>query len=308
MKIAVIGAGAMGSIYGGHLSEHNEVLMIDTNPEVVKKINENGIRLQENGTERICHPRATQDTTKETPADLVVLFVKALYSKAALQSNKQLIGPDTYLLTLQNGAGHEELLGEFTDTAHIIIGTTEDNGAVLEDGSIRHGGVGRTNVGMLQTDEKHILEKIAQTFDECGFQTKIHENIQYLIWDKLFTNVSLSALTAVFQVPMGYIAGNEYAWKVARQLIREAVRTAEALGLHFDEEEITARVKATSENNPQGLTSICMDIKNHRKTEVETISGAVVRAAARAGIAVPAHEIVVNMIHALESRQEEDHV
>lgn len=308
MKIAVIGAGAMGSIYGGHLSENNEVLMIDTNPEVVKKINENGIRLQENGTEKIFHPRAMQDAAKETPADLVILFVKALYSRAALQGNKQLIGPDTYLLTLQNGAGHEELLKEFTDDCHIIIGTTEDNGAVLEDGSIRHGGTGRTNIGMLEPDKNHILEKIAQTFDACGFQTKIHENIQYLIWDKLFTNVSLSALTAVLQVPMGYIAGNEYAWKTAERLIHEAVITAEALGLSFDEKELTARVKATSENNPKGLTSICMDIKNHRKTEVETISGAVVRAAARMGVNVPTHEIVVNMIHALESRQEEDHV
>lgn len=308
MKIAVIGAGAMGSIYGGHLSKHNEVLMIDTSKEVVQKINEKGIRLQENGTENCYHPQALQDTKEESAVDLVILFVKALYSRQALEANRGLIGEHTYLLTLQNGAGHEELLEEFTDKGHIIIGTTEDNGAVLLDGSIRHGGMGRTNIGMLVPDKEEILPRLAQTFDACGFQTKIHENIQYLIWDKLFTNVSLSALTAVLQVPMGYIAGNAYAWEAAKELIGEAVRTAEALGLHFDAEEITERVKKTSENNPQGITSICMDIKLHRRTEVETISGAVVRAAERAGVLVPAHRMVVNMIHALESRQEEDHV
>ena len=128
MKIAVIGAGAMGSIYGGHLSLHNEVYLVDTNPDVVRTINEKGITLEENGEDHIYHPKAVTDTAGLPEMDLVILFVKALFSHAALASNRRLIGRDTYLLTLQNGSGHEDILGEFVPEDHIIIGTTEDQG------------------------------------------------------------------------------------------------------------------------------------------------------------------------------------
>ena len=96
MRIAVIGAGAMGSIYGGHLALHNEVYLVDTNPEVVRTINEQGIRLEEGGEDHIYHPKAVTDTSGLPEMDLVILFVKALFSRAALSGNRGLIGKDTY--------------------------------------------------------------------------------------------------------------------------------------------------------------------------------------------------------------------
>ena len=302
MRIAVIGAGAMGSIYGGHLSLHNEVYLVDTNPNVVAAVNEKGLKLQEYGTDNLYHPKAVTSTEGLEPVDLIILFVKALFSRTALAGNKDLIGPDTYVLTLQNGSGHEDILGEFVDQDHIIIGTTEDNGAVLDMGYIRHGGEGNTNVGMLVEDKNHFLPALKEAFDKCGFHVRIHSVIQQLIWDKLFTNVSLSAVTGVLQCEIGYIAGNEYAWKMTRALIHEAVEVAHAMGLKADEEEITEKVRKTSVGSPEGVTSICADIRAGRKTEVDTISGSVVRAAGKVGVSVPTHEFVVNMIHALEGR------
>ena len=219
MRIAVIGAGAMGSIYGGHLSQHNDVLLVDTNEKVVEQVSNNGLLIDEDGTTHTYHPGAVSNTQGQAPADLVILFVKALFSRAALEGNRGLIGPNTSLMTLQNGAGHEDLLKEFVDEDHIVIGTTEDNGAVLGMGHVRRGGTGVTNVGMLVEDKEGFLPQLKEAFDQCGFNVKIHENIQTLIWDKLFTNVSLSALTGVLQVDMGYIAANEYAWDLCCQLI-----------------------------------------------------------------------------------------
>lgn len=302
MRIAVIGAGAMGSIYGGHLSLHNDVTLIDTNPTVIEAIKKNGLKIQENGTDNLYRPAAAVSSEGMEPVDLIILFVKALYSRAALSGNRNLIGPDTYVMTLQNGSGHEDILGEYVAKDHIVIGTTEDNGAVLGYGYIRHGGVGNTNIGMLTEDKNGILDKIKESFDSCGFNTRIHENIQQLIWNKLFTNVSLSAVTAVLQVNMGYIASNEYAWNMAMALLHEAVETAHALGLEADEKELAEKVRKTSEGSPEGVTSICADIRAGRRTEVDTISGSVVRAARKAGVSVPVHEFVVNTIHALEGR------
>ena len=302
MRIAVIGAGAMGSIYGGHLSQNNEVYLVDTAAPVVEHIRKEGLKIQENGRDVIYRPQAMTSTEGLEPVDLVILFVKSLFSRAALSGNKSLIGPDTYVMTLQNGSGHEDILGEFVDQDHIVIGTTEDNGAVLGLGHIRRGGEGNTNVGMLGEDKDGFLPRLKEAFDCCGFNVKIHANIQQLIWDKLFTNVSLSAVTGILQVDMGYIASNEYAWAMTRRLIKEAVAVAKAMGLEADEEAIAAKVRKTSEMSPNGCTSIRADLRDGRKSEVDTISGSVVRAAAKVGVPVPSHEFVVNMVHALEGK------
>ncbi|MCC2877239.1 ketopantoate reductase family protein [Enterocloster sp. OA13] len=302
MRIAVIGAGAMGSIYGGHLSQNNEVYLVDTAAPVVEHIRKEGLKIQENGQDVIYRPQAMTSTEGLEPVDLVILFVKSLFSRAALSGNKSLIGPDTYVMTLQNGSGHEDILGEFVDQDHIVIGTTEDNGAVLGLGHIRRGGEGNTNVGMLVEDKDGFLPRLKEAFDCCGFNVKIHANIQQLIWDKLFTNVSLSAVTGILQVDMGYIASNEYAWAMTRRLIKEAVAVAKAMGLEADEEAIAAKVRKTSEMSPNGCTSIRADLRDGRKSEVDTISGSVVRAAAKVGVPVPSHEFVVNMVHALEGK------
>ncbi len=303
MRIAVIGAGAMGSIYGGHLSLHNDVYLVDTNAAVVEYLQENGLTLEENGQDNKYTPHATTSTEGMEPVDLIILFVKALFSKAALAGNKNLIGENTYVMTLQNGSGHEDILGEFVAQDHIIIGTTEDNGAVLGMGHIRHGGKGRTNVGMLVEDTNAFLPKLKETFDACGFDVLIHENIQQLIWDKLFTNVSLSALTGVLQVKMGFIASNEYAWNLTKTLVHEAIEVATAMGLKFDEEYMLEKVRKTSEGSPEGVTSICADLGAGRRTEVDTISGSVVRAAKKVGVAAPSHEFIVQLVHAMECRK-----
>lgn len=302
MRIAVIGAGAMGSIYGGHLSLHNDVYLIDTNQEIVDHINNNGLILQENGSDVTYHPTAVSSSQGLEPADLIILFVKSLFSRAALSSSQNLIGPNTYLMTLQNGSGHEDILAEFVPKNRIIIGTTEDNGAVLAPGHIRRGGTGKTNIGMLTEDEENFLPELKDVLDSCGFQGYIHTNIQQLIWNKLFTNVSLSAVTGVLQVPIGFIAANEHAWNLTCQLIHEAVAVAHGLGLEADEAKITEDVKQVSVNSPNGITSICADIKNGRKTEVDTISGSVVRASKKCGIPAPTHEMIVELVHAMEER------
>ena len=300
MRIAVIGAGAMGSIYGGHLSQNNDVYLVDTAAPIVEQIAQNGLKIEENGGETIYHPTAVTTTEGMEPVDLIILFVKSLYSRSALGGNKGIIGPDTYVMTLQNGSGHEDIIKDYVPEDHIIIGTTNDNGAVLGPGHVRRGGVGETNIGMLTEDKDGILSKLKENFDSCGFQTTVSENIQQLIWNKLFTNVSLSAVTGALQCEIGYIAAD--AWNMTVQLIHEAAAVARGLGLEADDDAIIAKVKQTSEMSPNGVTSICADIRAGRKTEVDTISGSVVRAAEKCGVPAPSHKFLVEMIHALEDK------
>lgn len=302
MRIAVIGAGAMGALYGGYLSRHNDVLLVDVNQTQVDTINERGLSIHEpDGSVTLCHPKAAVNTAGMEPADVVVLFVKAMFSKSALENNRSLIGPDTYLMTLQNGSGHEDTLLQFVDRAHVVIGTTQHNSAVLGFGEIRHGGSGKTCIGLLDGNSQR-LAHIAEAFSACGLEAVCDDQVQKLIWGKMFTNVSASVLTGVLQVPLGFIAQDAHAWKLCETLVREAVAVATGEGLAFDVDEKIAEVRGVCERSPQGLTSIYADLRDGRKTEVDTISGSVVRASRRNGVPAPTHEAMVALVHAMEGK------
>lgn len=302
MKIVVVGAGAMGSIYGGFLSKCNDVYMVDTNQDLVGKIQRQGIAIETDGVEEVFFPHAGLQASEIGESDLVILFVKSMFSHQALESIKAVIGENTYLMTLQNGAGHEHILSDFVPKERIIIGTTEANGYVMDLAHVHHGGGGVTNIGRIVPGDGSMLSQVKDAFDRCGFEVRIKENIQQLVWDKLMINASLSSLTAILQVDIGFVARNKSAQAMMRKLIEEAVSVATAMGLEFDVETVYEKVLSVSKNNPDGKTSISVDILHGRKTEVETINGAVVRAAASLGIPVPTQQFVVLLIHALEGK------
>lgn len=304
MRIAVLGAGAMGSLFGGYLSRKNEVVLVDVSPAVVEKIQADGVVIHEpDGSAAAYRVQAMTQTGGQAPVDLMIVFVKSMYSHSALLQNRGMIGPDTYLMTLQNGSGHESTLLDFADEDHVIIGTTQHNSAVISTGMVRHGGSGETHIGTLSGVPGRLAE-IAAALSACGLETSCSANIQKLIWEKLFTNVSASVLTAVLQVPLGFIAENEHAWALCERLVREAVAVANADGMGFDAGQKVAEVRAVCQNSPQGLTSIYADLRDGRKSEVETISGSVVRASQRNQTPAPTHEAMVGLVHALEAKAE----
>ena len=302
MKITVLGAGAMGSLFGGYLAKHNEVTLVDVSSAVVYAIEKNGIVIKEkDGSETISKAHATTDSSNLPVQDLIIVFVKSMFTISALENNKNLIGKDTYLLTLQNGAGHESKLLKFADKEHVLIGSTQHNSSVVSLGVINHGGAGLTSIGVLEGNSPRVQE-IADSFTACDLECVKADNIQKQIWKKLFTNTAASSLTALFQVPLGFIHSDGNANYLMRKLCGEAVEVANALGLDFSLDEVINDVEAVLINAPNGYTSIYADIKDGRKTEVDTISGSVVEAAKEQGIAVPYHDMVVKCIHALENK------
>lgn len=303
MKIAVLGAGAMGMLFGGYLSRQNEVYLVEINEERVSYINENGVFVREkDGTERHFLPYATTETKGLGEMDLILVFVKAMFSENVLSSNQNLIGKNTYLMTLQNGAGHDAKLLSFADAEHVIIGSTQHNSSIISNGHVNHGGSGMTSIGLPGSDSE-ALRPIAEAFSACGLDCVISNEVKKQIWTKLFTNTAASSLTAVLQTPLGYIYDNPYAHEMMIKLCKEAVAVANAECLvQFDEEEVIAGVETVCKNAPNGYTSIYADVRDGRQTEVDTISGSVVEAAKSLGIPVPCHETVVALIHALEQR------
>ena len=295
----------MGSLFSGYLSRNNDVTVVDVSDVMVNAINSNGVNIKEKSGEiRVFSPHAVKSSVGMGYQDLVIVFVKSMFTINALEANRNLIGPDTYIMTLQNGAGHESKLLKFADRKHVIIGSTQHNSSVIEPGCIFHGGSGVTSIGLLDGGSD-ALESIARNLTECGFECHTEENVQKQVWKKMFTNTAASSLTALYQVPLGFIHSDPNANWLMKQLCREAVEVANSLGLGFDLEEVINDVDKVCINAPNGYTSIYADIRDGRRSEVDTISGSVVEAAHVQGIAVPYHEMVVRCIHALEDKAKE---
>lgn len=301
MKIAVLGAGAMGMLVGGYLSTANDVTLIDINTSIVDKITQNGVKICENdGSSLTVFPAAVTNTRNMACVDLMIVFVKAMYSQSALEENTALIGSNTYIMTLQNGAGHEEVLLKFTDAKHVVIGTTQQNSFINVKGEVCHGGSGDTHIGNL-TEDTAMLQSIADAFNASGLKTIVNSNVKKLIWRKLMTNASASVLTGVLQCPLGFIAKNQHAFAMCKQLIDEAVAVANAQGLDFDPDEELETVRTICLNAPNGFTSIYADISAKRLSEVDTISGSIVKMSKPYEIHAHTHSFIVNLVHAIEA-------
>lgn len=294
----------MGSLFGGYLSKRNSVYLIDTSEPIVDQINEHGLYITEpdGKTERyVVSAHVNVESLGDLAVDLVVVFVKGMYSAAALRAITPILSKDTFILSLQNGIGHERVMGDFVEPERILIGTTQHNCASLGPGNVKHGGSGPTCIGRV-SGEVSELEPLAENCSACGLVTELVDSYKTQVWEKLFTNVSASVLTGVLQVPLGFIATNGSAWQLCKELVREAVAVAKADGVVFDEETEIEKVRIVCENSPHGLTSIYSDLAKGRKSEIDTISGELVRLSELYGVAAPYHEVLVKIIRALEGK------
>ena len=305
MNIIVIGAGAMGCLYGSYLSRENHVIMLDVYEPQVENINKNGITvLEEDGSQQhFTNVRAMKSGTCKEVADLVIVFVKSTHTESSLEENKELFGENTLVMTLQNGAGNDRKIAKYVKKENIIIGTSKHNSVNMGNGTIRHSGTGVTTIGS-NLKENSNLEKICRLLTEAGFSAAISDDIQRIIWSKLFVNLSINTFTAITQSPICSMIENHYAWDFAEKMICEAVDVAEADGTHFSYMEVLNMVHHVCEDAGKGYSSMYQDVKRCVPTEIDAINGAIVEQARRYNVPVPYNTLIVDMIHAIEESYE----
>jgi len=297
----------MGLLFGAKLSANADTVLIGHNPSHVREIQEKGVTVREG--ERTLHyaMKAAVNGECHEPADLIILFTKAYQNDDALKDSRNLNGENTYVLTLQNGMGHEGVLSRHVRMDHVLIGMTEQGSSKEGICSIVHSGTGTTSFARAQgtkgseTDSER-LNEFCRVFEASGFPCSISENIRYMIWNKLMINASSSVLSGVLQKPQGYVAENEWAWSICRDLIREICETASGEEFEFDVQEQTERIYRHLNRAKNGYTSVYADLKYGRKTEADYISGAVVKAAEAQGKTVPAQSLILRLLHAMEQQ------
>lgn len=302
MKIALIGCGAMGSLYGGYLSKAHEVTVCDVSQALIDSINANGILMDEpNGETVVLKPaHATTDSSTVGVQDLVITFVNYKFLESALTQARGMIGPNTVVMSLQNGMGNYDEIAKVVPEEQICCGTTAHGCTALEPGHVRHTGVGITAMGTIK-GKRADAERIAEALREAGFETVVKDNVMEVIWHKLFANIAINAVTALLEQPNAVVAENEYAHVLAENLVREAVTVANATGCSFDVESELKNAfdvaLATGTNRSSMLQ--CVDTK--RPTEIAIINGAVSRIGREIGLATPYNDVIVKLMEAKTS-------
>jgi 2-dehydropantoate 2-reductase len=302
MKTVIIGAGAMGSLFGGLLTlSEEEVWLVDIWKDHIDTLCSKGLTLEEKGTSKVIRVNATSDVVSIGKADLVIFFVKTYHTEKAVSDALVLQKQDTVFLTLQNGLGNEEAICKKVDRKNAMLGVTNHGATLLGPGHIRHAGWGKTYIGELDGKMTDRVTEIAQLFRKAEIETEASSNIQRLIWDKLLINVGVNALAALTGLKNGQLLDYPETMRLMEALVSEAVEVAKRTGLQIDENPMN-RVKAVIEATRENRCSMGQDLDYKRRTEIDAINGAVVKEAARMGISVPYNQMITHLIKVIEKR------
>ena len=300
MKTAIIGPGAMGSLFGSLLTRAGkEVWLVGNREEQVERISSVGLTLEEKGKTQIVPMNATPDVTSVGKADLVVFFVKTYDIEEAVSDALVLEKEDTIFLTLQNGLGNEEAICDKVNPKKVMLGITGHGATLLESGHIRHAGWGKTFVGELDHRITDRALRIAQTFCEAGIETEVSSNIHDRVWGKLLINVGINALTALTGFKNGQLVDYPETVRLMEKLVSEAAEVAKRKGAQVEGDPIE-KVKKAAEATRENRSSMGQDFDHRRKTEIDAINGAVVREAQVLGIRVPFNQAVTDLVKAIE--------
>ncbi|MCC6202174.1 MAG: 2-dehydropantoate 2-reductase [Gammaproteobacteria bacterium] len=301
MNIAVIGAGAMGSLFAALLAEGGHALWLyEIQPEIVAAIERDGIVIERAGATRVVRVAARSEVTAIPAVALVVVFVKAYHTAAAAGVAARLAGDTGRVLTLQNGMGNAEQLAAQVGVERVFAGTTAHGATLLAPGRIRHAGSGATTLGPWSYGATEGARDIAAAFNAAGIAVTVTADVRAVLWEKLLINAGINAVTALTGIRNGELVELESARQVGTAALLEGMAIARAAGVtvRADLPTLLFRVAMHTAGN---RSSMGQDIDRHRPTEIAAINGYLVRLADEFGIRAPVNRTLSNLIATIEA-------
>lgn len=303
MRIAVVGVGAMGSVYAALLADAgNDVSVVDVSPAQVSAIRRDGLRVNGASGDRVVRVHATHDPREIGPVDLVVIATKAMHVRDAAAAASPLLGPDTVVLSIQNGIGGPDAAAEVLGAERILVGVAGGFGASLvAPGHAHHHGLELVRLGELEGPVTPRVERVAETWRAAGFTVATFDDVGTLVWEKLVCNVAFSGPCAVLDATIGEVLASDDAWSVAASCATEAYEVAVASGIALGFDDPVAYVRTFGEAIAGARPSLAQDLRAGRPSEIDAINGAIPPRAARVGLTAPANAAVVGLVRALEA-------
>ena len=307
MKICVLGAGALGCAIGGVLTEAgHEVWLINRNTAQVEAMSQRGLVLRSDGIDRTVRVRvvttAAGVSPASGPADLLIVLVKSFHTAEAMHSALGLLGPETVVLSLQNGLGHVDILAGIVGGERVLAGKTYAGGTQLAPGYVEAGTRGkRTLIGEPAGGLSARATAIASVFSAAGLDTTVSDNIMGVAWDKLLINVATGALSAITRLTYGGLYSVPEVEACALAAVAEAMAVARASGVTLSIDNPAQAWQMASAGLPYEFkASMLQSLEKGSVTEVDYINGAVVRQGALCGVPTPVNQTLVAAIKGIE--------
>ena len=303
MKIAIIGCGAMGSVYAALLADSgNDVWAIDTWEEHISAIKSNGLRVEGASGDRTVLMNATTNASDAGECDLIIVATKASGVAAAAVAAKSIAGPKSIILTIQNGLGAAERIAESIDTNQVMIGVVGGFGASMRaPGHAHHNGMQLVRIGEMIGGVSDRLEKVVSAWDTAGFTAKGYPDIHQMIWEKFICNVTYSGPCALMNATIGQVQANCDSWSVALSCAREADAVARAKKINLAFDDVESYVRDFGANMPDARPSMLLDHMAQRPSEIDGINGAVPVEAEKIGMKAPINALVSGLIRGREA-------
>ena len=304
MKIAIIGAGAMGSVYAGLLADAgNEVWVVDLWLEHLQAIARDGLRVEgASGDRTVTSIRTATKTQDIGHCDLVIIATKASGVESAAGSVGPLMDSDSLVLTIQNGLGAGERIASYLPTENILLGVAGGFGASMKGpGHAHHNGMQLIRIGEMNGGATQRVEAVAQLWRDAGFNVSAYEDINQLVWEKFICNVTFSAPCTVFERTLGELMNDSNAWPIALGCAREADAAGRAKGVNLSFDDADAYVTAFGEKMPDARPSMYLDHLARRASEIDAINGMVPVVAAQVGSSAPLNAAMSAIVRSRES-------
>ncbi len=304
MKIANLGAGAMGSLFGGLLAEADKhVTLLDINDAHLHAIAEHGLRLETDSGDRHVHNlHALRPGEATEVPDLLIVFTKAMHTRAALASVRHLIGPSTHVLTLQNGLGNVEALTSVVPQERIFVGVTTWPADLAGPGHVHSHGSGAIRLMSADGVQRPMLERVVDALSAAGLNCHADANVWGAVWEKVAFNAALNPLCTVLNQPVDALAAVEDGPALALTIVDEVLAVAHASGITVDAAKVSDNVRHAIVAHRGHKPSMLQDVLAGRPTEIESINGAVVATARRLGVPVPHTETLMQLVRLVQAR------
>ena len=302
MKISIIGAGAMGSLFGGKLAAAgNDVVLFDINQAHVDAVNSNGLKIETLATGKVqtVQVKASTNADEVKGSDVMIIFVKSTATEIVTKNFKPLAGENTIMVTLQNGYGNEDIIKQQFGATHTAAGVTSQGATFAGPGHIKHAGNGPTHICMSDKNNAK-LEPFIAALSAAGFEADIENNIESLVWSKLVINVGINALTALSGLKNGELLDYAEMKALMKDLVDEAVQVCEKTGIKLTYDNPLETVYSVAEKTGPNRSSMLQDFDRGSATEIDFINNAIVRAADAAGVDVPVNRTVARIVKTID--------
>lgn len=307
MKIAIAGAGAMGSRFGLMLHQQgHEITLIDQWPAHIEAIRENGLIADLNGemiTAKMPIYAPEEIAGLDQEVDLIIALTKANQLDAMFNDIQSLINEDTHVICLLNGLGHEDVLAKYVKKENILLGITMWTAGLEGPGRAKLFGTGEVELENIEPAGEAFARKVTDIFTEAGLNAVYSTNVKHSIWRKACVNGTLNGLCTILDCNIASLGAQPVSEKMIRTIIHEFAIVAKTENVELDEEEVFNHVATTFDPNGVGLHHPSMHqdlIKNNRLTEIDYINGAVSRKGDVQGIDTPYCDFLTALVHAKE--------